>query len=60
MSAFREAAKLMLQEHLQCPGCTAMNRPGVVYIEASFDFETAVCTVCSVSGPIAKFQPPKV
>lgn len=56
MSAFREAAKLLLQDGLRCPGCKAMNRPGVTYIEASLDFDTAVCTVCAVSGPITKFQ----
>lgn len=57
MSAFRESAKQMLQDGLTCPGCKAINRPGVTYVEASLDCETAVCTVCSRSGPITRFQP---
>lgn len=56
MSAFREAAKLLLQHALRCPGCKAMNRPGATCVEVSLDCETAICTVCLVSGPIARFQ----
>lgn len=57
MSAFRDAAKRMLQHGLRCPGCKLVNAPGLTYVEVSFDFETAACVVCLRDGAIASFQP---
>lgn len=57
MSAFREAAKRMLQHGLRCPGCKSVNTPGLTFVEVSFDFDRAACVVCSRGGPLATFQP---
>lgn len=58
-SNFRQADRARLMPTLQCPRktCGAANRPGASHIDLDDTNTVAYCMVCSVSGPIALFQP---
>lgn len=52
-----ERERETIEVSLVCPGCHEYNRPGIRYIELAASAQTAHCTVCSVTRPLAAFMP---
>ena len=58
-SAFRAAARDLLERDLVCPACGEANSHAHRQIELDATLSRAYCQTCSAEAPIERFQPKK-